>query len=110
MPLPLTVSCSSTSRLVLPFWCRLTWVVPDNIQQGCKTVLRACACVCVCMLCCYVNAFSALMLLIGQHLAQINLDWFYFPGFTFLVPAHPGSPRQNPENHETVIAVVVIAK
>jgi len=24
MPLPLTTSCSSKSRLVLPFWCRLT--------------------------------------------------------------------------------------
>jgi len=24
MPLPLTISCSSKSRLVLPFWCRLT--------------------------------------------------------------------------------------
>jgi len=20
--------------LVLPFWCRLTWVVPDKIQEG----------------------------------------------------------------------------
>jgi len=26
MPLPLTVSCSSKSRLVLPFWCWLTRV------------------------------------------------------------------------------------
>jgi len=23
MPLPLTISCSGKSRLVLPFWCRL---------------------------------------------------------------------------------------
>jgi len=31
MPLPLTVSCSSKiSRLVLPFWYRLTWIVPDR--------------------------------------------------------------------------------
>jgi len=30
MPLPLTVSCSSKSRLVLPFWYRLTRVVPDK--------------------------------------------------------------------------------
>ena len=30
-------------------------------------------------------------------LAPVNPDWFYLPGFTFLVPAHPGSPRQNPE-------------
>jgi len=35
MSLPLTVSCSSKSRLVLPFWCRLTRVVPDKIQEGC---------------------------------------------------------------------------
>jgi len=32
MPLPLTVSCSSKSRLVLPFWYWLTWVVPDKVQ------------------------------------------------------------------------------
>jgi len=30
-------------------------------------------------------------------LAPVNPDWFYFPGFTFLVTAHPGSPGQNPE-------------
>jgi len=30
-------------------------------------------------------------------LAPINPDWFYLPGFNFLVPAHPGSPGQNPE-------------
>jgi len=30
MPLPLTVSCFSKSRLVLPFWYRLTWVVPEK--------------------------------------------------------------------------------
>jgi len=27
-------------------------------------------------------------------LAAVNPDWFYLPGFTFLVPAHPGSPGQ----------------
>jgi len=31
MPLPLTISCSSKSRLVLLFWCWLTRVVPDKI-------------------------------------------------------------------------------
>ena len=39
MPLPLTISCSSKSRLVLPFWCRLTYVVPGKIQEGHKTVV-----------------------------------------------------------------------
>jgi len=25
-------------------------------------------------------------------LAPVNPDWFYLPGFTFLIPAHPGNP------------------
>jgi len=29
-------------------------------------------------------------------LAPVIPDWFYLPGFTFLVLAHPGSPGQNP--------------
>jgi len=46
MPLPLTISCSRKSRLVLvlPFWYQLTRVVPDKIQDGHKTVVW---CVCV---------------------------------------------------------------
>jgi len=49
MPLPLTISCSSKSRLalsflVLPFWYLLTRVVPDIFQKSSKTV------VCVCVL------------------------------------------------------------
>jgi len=39
MPLPLTISCSSKYRLVLPFWCRLTWVVPNKIQARHKMVV-----------------------------------------------------------------------
>ena len=38
MPLPLTISCSSKSTLVLPFWCQLTQVVPD------KEPLNGCCC------------------------------------------------------------------
>jgi len=30
-------------------------------------------------------------------LAPINPDWFYLPGFTFLVPDYLGSPGQNPK-------------
>ena len=30
-------------------------------------------------------------------------------GFTFLVPAYPGSPGQNPESRKTVAVVVVSA-
>ena len=46
MPLPLSISCFSKFRLVLPswlcvipFWCRLTRVVPDKIQKGHKMVV-----------------------------------------------------------------------
>jgi len=51
MPLPLTISCSSKSRLVLtclvlPFWYLLTQVDPDIFQKSSKTV---CVCVCVCL-------------------------------------------------------------
>ena len=50
MPLPLTISCSSKSRLVLPswfvpFWYLLTRVVPNKFQKSSKTIV--CACVCV---------------------------------------------------------------
>jgi len=30
MPLPLTVSCFSKIQTDLPFWYRLTWVVPEK--------------------------------------------------------------------------------
>ena len=42
MPLPLTVSCFSKlkSKLVLPFWYRLTWVVPE--KGPLKTRARVC--------------------------------------------------------------------
>ena len=39
---------------------------------------------------------AQLMLLPSLSLAPVNPDWFYLPGLAFLVPAHPGSPRQNP--------------
>jgi len=49
MPLPLTVSCSSKSRLVLPllvlpFWYLLTRVVPDKFQKSSKTVVLCVFC------------------------------------------------------------------
>jgi len=31
---------------------------------------------------------------LSLSLAAVNPDWFYLPDFTFLVPAHPGSPGQ----------------
>jgi len=43
MPLH-TISCSSKSRLVLPFWCRLIQVVLDKIQAGRKMIVCVCMC------------------------------------------------------------------
>ena len=40
-------------------------------------------------------------------LAPVNPDWFYLPGFTFLVPAHPGSHGQSPVGRKIVVVVVV---
>jgi len=40
--------------------------------------------------------------------APLNPDWFYLPGFTFLVLAHPGSPGQSPGGCKTVVVVVVV--
>ena len=62
MPLPLTVSCFSKIQTGLPFWYRLTRVVPD------KGPLNGCACVCVCACACVrACAFSALTLLVGHQ-------------------------------------------
>jgi len=41
-------------------------------------------------------------------LAPVNPDWCYVPGFTFLVPAVPGSPGQSPGGHKMVVIVVVV--
>jgi len=41
-------------------------------------------------------------------LAPVNPEWFYFPGFTFLVQAHLDSPGQNPEGCKTVVLYIVI--
>jgi len=61
MPLSLTVSeslASVKSRLVLPFWYRLTRVVPDKGPlNGCVlcvcVCVRACVRACVCVLICF---------------------------------------------------------
>jgi len=37
--------------------------------------------------------------------AAVSPGWFYLPGFTFLVPAHPGSPGQNPRGRKMVVCV-----
>jgi len=45
------LSCTFT---VLPFWCRLTRVVPDKIQEGCKWW---CVCACARVRVCYSSYF-----------------------------------------------------
>jgi len=51
MPLPLIISCPvNPDWFYLPgfiFCRRLTWVVPDRIQEGHKTVVCVCVGVCV---------------------------------------------------------------
>ena len=69
MPLPLTVSCSSKSRLVLtllvlPFWYLLTRVVPDKFQKSSKTIV---CCVCVC-----VKFFMVWFVVIEEELKRLN--------------------------------------
>jgi len=48
-----------------------------------------------------------MLLLCHKFLAPVNPDWFYLPGFAFLVPAYPGSPGQNPESRKKVVLVVL---
>jgi len=67
MPLPLTISCSSKSRLVLPFWCRLARVVLDKIQEDSKTVV----CVCVCD----VDEHLIYLLNIPNSASQLDLKY-----------------------------------
>ena len=87
IPLPLTISCSRKSRLILPFWCRLTRVVPDKIQEDCKTVV----CVCVWQLIqnilekgiklVYSSVWKfGITMKIGQHLRKIwaREEWHIF--------------------------------
>ena len=40
--------------------------------------------------------------------APVNPHWFYLPGFTFLVLAHPGSPGHSPGDRKMVAVVVVV--
>jgi len=75
MPLPLTVSCSSKSRLVLPFmvlpfWYLLTRVVPDKFQKSSKTIV----CVDICLL-----QVSVLTKWLNRS------GWFWHRGYSHLI-------------------------
>jgi len=114
IPLLLTISCSSKSRLVWPSWYRLTTVVPDKIQESRKTS------VCVrnhlpsVSWCCWLGGRNGIqpvktewwdagvVICLGDvqiciwpswchchslSLASVNPDWFYLSG--------TGSPGQS---------------
>jgi len=45
---------------------------------------------------CMLPNVQLIPLPLTRSIAPVNPDWFYLPGFTFLVPAHLGCPGQNP--------------
>jgi len=69
MPLPLTVSCCSKFRLVLPFWYRLTWVVPD------KGLLNGCVCVYFVLCWLLANKLVHVLSLLVVRLNRLNKLW-----------------------------------
>jgi len=77
MPLPLTISCSSKSRLVLPFWCWLTCVVRDKTEEGRKMVVCDCVCV-VCVIASYLLKVSNFNLPHLHLLSPLGLKTFEF--------------------------------
>jgi len=67
MPLLLTVSCFSKIQIDLPFWYRLTRVVPE------KGPLNRCVCVCVCIGVCITRVYPFWL----PEIVAINVV-FYF--------------------------------
>jgi len=89
MPLPLTISCSSKSRLVLtflvlPFWYLLTRVVPDIFQKSSKTVVCVCVCVCVFIFilaqtpCFYISLVNELLMSTWFYTYQTFWQWIAY--------------------------------
>ena len=64
IPLPLTVSCFSKIQIGLPFWYRLTQVVPD------KGPLNGCVCVCV-----IGTGFYRLNVLADNSVSWLRKSW-----------------------------------
>jgi len=60
----------------------LTHAIPQYCRDECRTQYKA-------LYKCPVNSILHYFIM------------FYLPGFTFLVPAHPGSPRQKSESRKT---------
>ena len=62
MPLPLTVSCFSKIQIGLPFWYRLTRVVPE------KGPLNVCVCVCL-------KYFDTVGWGVRKSIRPVNIEW-----------------------------------
>ena len=108
MPVPLTISCFTKSRLVLPFWYRLTWVVPEK-GPG----------VCVCQWLKISTQHTFIVLLKSTLPFQTFLIWHcvhmlqlmplhpqtpssaIHTGFSFLVSAYPGENRTSSGQNRT---------
>jgi len=68
------------------------WAVEGHL--ACKKQsggMLACLCVSVKVQICIWSSWCYC-----HSLSDAPVNWFHLPGFTFLVPAHPGSPGQNP--------------
>jgi len=75
MPLPLTISYSSKSRLVLPFWWYLSGASSPGYTHTHNhfTALCVCVCVCVCMCVC-VCVCVCMCLLLNAHTETLAID------------------------------------
>jgi len=84
-----------TSGAVNSTSCHSRYAAVSRSMFNICLCLRMLASLCVCakeQICIWPNWCHCHSL----YLAPVNPDWFYLPGFAFLVLAHPGSPEQNP--------------
>ena len=119
MPLPLTVSCFSKIQIGLPFWYRLTRVVPDKgplngrvcvcvidklssflfsppilwigEAMHCVFDLSACACLRTYMHACQVSFLPAYCRVLVKNILS-----YYYYYYTGLTASFPGQPGYNP--------------
>jgi len=94
-------SCDAFSALTLLVWQQEGHPACKKLSVGMMAWISVWGQVQICIwpIWCHCNSLS---------LAPVNPDWFYLPGFTFLAPAHLGSPRHSPGGHKTVVVVVVV--
>jgi len=77
--------------LVLPFWCWLTWVVPDKIQEGRKTTV-VCACLRACVHACVSACVCVLLDVMLLITASDSMIWVTFrDNYSYKVLLHRGT-------------------